>query len=53
MQLNSTDKTVRSETVPDLKDFNLQSLTTQAKKAEQLVSKMSAIKKLLIYWVMT
>ena len=32
MQIISIDKTVRSETVPDLKDFNLQSLTTHAKK---------------------
>ena len=36
---------MRSETVQDLKDFNLQSLTTQAKKGNQLVSMMSAIKK--------
>ena len=35
MQIISNDKTVRSETVQDLKDFNLQSLTTQAKKGEQ------------------
>ena len=45
MQIISTDKTVRSETVQDLKDFNLQSLTTQAEKGEQLVSMMPAIKK--------
>ena len=32
MQIISTDKTVRSETVQDLNNFNLQSLTTQAKK---------------------
>ena len=45
MQIFSTDNTVRSETLQDLKDFNLQSLTTQAKKGEQLVSMMPAIKK--------
>ena len=45
MQLFSTDKTVRRETVQDLKDFNLQSLTNQAKKGEQLVNMMPAIKK--------
>ena len=32
MQIISSDETVRSETVQDLKDFNLQSLTTPAKK---------------------
>ena len=45
MQLSSNDKTVRNETIQDLKDFNSQSLTTQAKKGEQLVSMMPAIKK--------
>ena len=45
MQLSSNDKTVRNETIQDLKDFNQQSLTTQAKKGEQLVSMMPAIKK--------
>ena len=45
MQLISSDKTVRNDTVQDLKDFNNQSLTTQAKKGEQLVSMMTAIKK--------
>ena len=45
LQKISTDKTVRSETVRHLKDFNLQSLTTRAKKGEQLVSTMPAIKK--------
>ena len=43
MQIISTDKTVRNDTVQDLKDFNSQSLTTQAKKGEQLVSMMPAI----------
>ena len=37
MQIISIDKTVRSDTVQDLKNFNSQSLTTQAKKREQLV----------------
>ena len=35
MQIISNDKNVRSETVKHLKDVNLQSLTTQAKKEEQ------------------
>ena len=45
MQIISNDKTVRSNTVNDLKEFNSQSLATQAKKGEQLVSMMPAIKK--------
>ena len=45
MQIVSNGKTVRSDTVQDLKEFNHQSLTTQAKKGEKLVSKMPAIKK--------
>ena len=45
MQLSSNDKTVRNDTIQDLKDFNQQSLTTQAKKGEQLVSMVPAIKK--------
>ena len=45
MQIIFNDKTVRSDTVPDLKVFNLQSPTTQPKKGEQLVSLMPAIKK--------
>ena len=45
MQLSSNDKTVRNDTIQDLKGFNQQSLTTQAKKGEQLVSMMPAIKK--------
>ena len=32
MQKNSTDKTVRNDTIQDLKDFKSQSLTKQAKK---------------------
>ena len=50
MQSNSNDKTVRNDIIQDLKDFNQQSLTTQAKKGEQLVSMMLwTLKKLLIY----
>ena len=45
MQISSTDQLVRNDTIQDLKDFNQQSLTTQAKKGEQLVSMMPAIKK--------
>ena len=45
MQLSSNDKTVRTDAIQDLKEFNQQSLTTQAKKGEQLVSMMPAIKK--------
>ena len=45
MQKSSSDQTVRNDTIEDLKDFNQQSLTTQAKKGEQLVSMMPAIKK--------
>ena len=44
MQTFSNDKTVRNDTVQDLKEFNSQSLATQAKKGEQLVSMMPAIK---------
>ena len=42
---SSSDQTVRNNTKQDLKEFNQQSLTTQAKKGEQLVSMMPAIKK--------
>ena len=45
IELISTDETVRSDTLQDLKDFNQQSLSTQAKKGEQLVTMMPAIKK--------
>ena len=45
MQIISNDKTVRNDTIQDLKEFNSQTLTTQAKKGEQLVSMMPAIKK--------
>ena len=45
LQKISTDKTVRNDTIEDLKEFNSQSLTTQAEKGQQLVSMMPAIKK--------
>ena len=45
MQNISNDETVRNDTIQDLKDFNQQSLTTQVKKGEQLVSMMPANKK--------
>ena len=48
MQIISNDKTVRSNTVNDLKELNNQSLATQVKKGEQLVSMMPAIKKTFI-----
>ena len=44
MQFISNDKTVRTDTIQFLKDFNSQSLTTQAIKGEQLVSVMAAIR---------
>ena len=47
MQFISNDNTVRNDTIQDLKEFNQQSLTTQAKKGEKLVSMMFAIKKAL------
>ena len=44
MEIIYNDKTVRSDTAEDLKEFNSQSLTTQAKKGEQLFSMMPATK---------
>ena len=49
MQSISNDKTVGNDTIQDLKDFNQQSLTTQAKKREQLVYMKPAIKKAFIF----
>ena len=37
-------KKVRSDTLQDFKDFNSQSLTTQAKKGKQFVSMLPVIK---------
>ena len=48
IQRVANDKTVRSDTVDDLQEFYNQPLATQAKKGEQLVSIIPAIKKLLI-----
>ena len=45
MQIISTDKTVRNDIIQGSKEFNSQSSSTQAKKREQLVSMMPAIKK--------
>ena len=45
IQMNANVKTLKSVTVLYLKQFNDQSLTTQAKKGEQLVSMMPAFKK--------
>ena len=44
MQIGSTNQRVRNNTIQDSKDFNQQSLSTRAKKGEQLVSMMPAIK---------
>ena len=44
MQITYNDKTVRSDTIQDIKGFNSQYLATQAEKGEQLVSMMPAIK---------
>ena len=44
MQIGSTNQRVRNNTIQDMKDFNKQSLSTRAKKGEQLVSMMPAIK---------
>ena len=40
MQSFSNDQTVRSDTIQILEELNSQSLSTQAKKGEQLVSMM-------------
>ena len=45
MQIISQDQTVKSHKVHDLKEFNNQSLATQAEKGEQLISMMPAIRK--------
>ena len=48
MQIVSNNETVRNDTIQDLKEFNQQSSNTQAKKGEQLVSTMPAIKKVFV-----
>ena len=45
MQIILNYKTVRNDTIKDLKEFNQKTLTARAKKVEQLVSMMPAIKK--------
>ena len=45
MQIISNDKTVRNDTIQDLKEFNSRSLSTRAAKGEQLDRMMPAIKK--------
>ena len=45
MQIVFNNKTVRSNTIQDLKVFNTQSPAAQAKKGEHLVAMMPAIKK--------
>ena len=45
IQFISNDKTVRISTLHDSKECNCQSLLTQAKKREQIVSMMPAFKK--------
>ena len=45
IQIIANEKTERSDTVQDLKEFNNQSLATQAKKGAQLVTMMPATKK--------
>ena len=44
-QIIAIDQTVRNATVQGLKEFNSQSLSTRAKKGEQPVSMMPAIRK--------
>ena len=45
VQIISNDKSVRSNSLQDLKDFNSQSLATQAKRGEQPLSMMPATEK--------
>ena len=45
MQIISSDQTVRNDTTEDLKEFNSQSLSTKARRGEELVTMMPAIKK--------
>ena len=47
MQIISKNQTVGNDTVQGLQDFNSQSLSTKAKKGEQLVSMTPAIRKAL------
>ena len=45
MQIISNDKTVKNDTIQDLREFKSQSLSTRAGKREQLASIIPAIKK--------
>ena len=45
MQLSSIDQTVRNDTIQDLNEFNQQSLSTRAKRGEELTAMIPAIKK--------
>ena len=47
MQFIFNDQNVKKNTIQDLKEYNFQFLSTQARKGEQLVSLMPAIKKTL------
>ena len=49
IQITANGKTVSSDTMQDLKEFNSQSLSTQSNEGEQPVSMMRAIKKASIY----
>ena len=54
MQVTSNDKTARSNTVQDLKEFNSQSFLTPTKKKRTICFYDACyIKKLLVYWTMT
>ena len=44
LEVGTTNRKVRNNTIQDLKDFNQQSLSIRAKKGEHLVSMMPAIK---------
>ena len=48
IQLASNDKTVREETIQDLKNFESQSSMTQAKTGERLLAFLPAIEKRFI-----
>ena len=52
MQIISNDETGRSDAVQDIKEFNSQHLSTQAKIGEPLVSMMPVCKRLLTSWAM-
>ena len=49
IKIISNDTSVRNDTIEDKKEFNSQSLSTRAKKGEQIVSMMPAIKNAFIF----